>query len=103
MRHVFGLLFVYGQDKEQYNSLWKVMNWTITDRYVDATKILSIILFSSFLLPQMMYVGAIAFILQFLLDRYSLLRQWKQMPSLGINLCKIFPKEIMTAVAFTCM
>ena len=99
MRHVFGLLFVYGQDKEQYNSLWKVMNWTITDRYVDATKILSIILFSSFLLPKMMYVGAIAFILQFLLDRYSLLRQWKQMPSLGISLCKVFPKEIMTAVA----
>ena len=83
----------------EYNELWKGQDWSLAGRYVEASKILSIIVFSTFLLPQSMFIGAISFMIILILDRYSLLRKWKQFPMLGLDVCKVFRKEIMLAIA----
>ena len=86
-------------NQKEYNEIWEGMNWTLAERYVEAAKTLCIIVFSTFVLPQSLFIGAISYILILFLDRYSLLRKWKQLPKLGLAVCKVFRKEIMTAIA----
>ena len=83
----------------EYNELWYGQDWSLAERYVEVAKILCIIVFSTFLLPQSLFIGAISFIMILVLDRYSLLRKWKQFPMLGLSVCKVFRKEIMLAIA----
>ena len=46
-----------------------------------------------------MFIGAISFVLLFLLDRYSLLRRWKIAPSLDISIALHLKNELLLAVA----
>lgn len=50
--------------------------WTLAERYTNLAKIVFISIFYSLLTPLSLFIGALAFTLVFVIDRYLLLRRY---------------------------
>ena len=45
-------------------------------------------------------IGILAFIVQYLVDRFCLMKRWKKQARLGKSICQVFPKEVLLAITF---
>jgi hypothetical protein len=68
--------------QDKMNSYFDGTAWFLAERYTDMTKTLFVSLFFNALFPAGFFVTAIAFFVNYWVDKYSLLRTWKQPPAM---------------------
>jgi len=76
-------------DQEEMNSCFIGGKFELAERYSDATKVLFVSLFYSAILPQSLFLGAIALIAHFWSGKYCLLRLWRATPDIGPHLARL--------------
>lgn len=97
-QHLFAPLF--SSTQYEFNQWWSGTKWSLSNRYVEISKITFISLFYSFIMPISLFVASIAFIVQFAFDRYSLLRKWSPVPMLDAAVASEMKKEFLLAITF---
>ena len=98
-RHILGHI-LFSDNQDNYNEMWSGQEWSLAERYVEAAKTVCIILSYSFILPESLLIGILAFIVQYLVDRFCLMKRWKKQARLGKSICQVFPKEVLLAITF---
>ena len=73
---------LFARNQADANRYWSGTKFTLAERYTEISKTLFISLFYSFLDPTSLFIGALACINTFFIDRYLLLRRTSQPPML---------------------
>lgn len=63
--------------QHEMNLHWEGSQWTLAERYTNLAKIAFLSIFYALITPMSVFIGAFAFTLIFVVDRYLLLRRWK--------------------------
>ena len=74
--------------QEKMNSYFLGTIWYPAERYADLTKTCFLALFWCALYPQGLFVTSLAYVIAYLLDKYSLLRTWRTPAELDDDLAK---------------
>ncbi|CAN0055539.1 unnamed protein product, partial [Hapterophycus canaliculatus] len=82
---VIGRKFFAPKQKTQaeMNVFFQGAPWNLAERYTDMIKTVFVGLFYSAIVPTGLIVTAVAMIMLYWVDKYSLLRQWKRPPVRG--------------------
>jgi len=72
--------------QERMNLWFRGTNFNLGERYTDFTKTLFVVFMYSALYPTGFFFGAAILMVQYYVDRYCLMRIWKQPPLLGSDL-----------------
>ena len=90
-------------DQEEMNSYFGGGKFELAERYSDATKVIFVSLFYSSILPESLYLGAIALLAHFWSGKFCLLRIWRPSPDIGPHLGRLsrnsfFPSALLAHV-----
>jgi len=77
------------RDQNEMNSYFVGSKFELAERYTDATKILFVALLYSTILPESLFLGAIALAVHFLQGKFCLLRIWRSAPDIGTHLANL--------------
>ena len=77
------------RDQEEMNAYFMGAKSDLAERYTDATKVLFVALFYSALLPQSLFLGAVALMIHFVVGKFCLLRTWRPSPDVGPGLSRL--------------
>ncbi|CAM9360856.1 unnamed protein product [Phaeothamnion confervicola] len=84
--------------QEAANAYMEGVVWNLGERYTDMIKTLFLSMFYAALVPTGLFISASAFLGNYFVDRYMLLRNWQVPPQLDASLAKQLRPAIMFAV-----
>jgi hypothetical protein len=82
------------------NMLWEGSVWTLSERYTDLVKAMFTALFFMSIVPIGLLFSCLAMFVCYWVDKYLLLRKWKQVPKIGGDLAKDSQMYLLIAVVF---
>eukprot|EP01031_Cornospumella_fuschlensis_P027375 gene27375-33065_t len=85
--------------QEEMNLKFVGSSWSLAEKYTNITKVLFISLYYCLLIPYSLFLCILAFTLIFCVDRYLLLRKWKQIPMLDGKVAVRLRQQAILAVA----
>lgn len=85
--------------QEEMNLKFSGSNWSLAEKYTNIAKVLFISLYYCLLIPYSLFLCIPAFALIFLVDRYLLLRKWKQVPMMDGKVAVRLRQQAILAVA----
>ncbi|RYH05485.1 hypothetical protein EON65_44565 [archaeon] len=85
--------------QEEMNLKHVGSNWSLAEKYTNIAKVLFISLYYSLLIPYSLFLCIPAFALIFFVDRYLLLRKWRQIPMLDGKVAVRLRQQAILAVA----
>ena len=95
-RYIFTPLLAKTQ--AEANIFWSGTPFTLAERYTEVSKIMFVSLFYSVLIPSALFIGGIAFLNLFLIDRYLLLRKNARPPKLDNSMGPTVSKQLAFAL-----
>lgn len=96
-RNIAGPMMISSQ--EELNGIWIGSGWSLAERYTGISKILFVSLFYSFLSPISLPICALALVLTFFIDRFLLLRRWRQPVMMDAQVSFRLRQQTILAVA----
>jgi len=75
--------------QEEMNACMRGAKFELAERYTDSTKVIFVALMYSSILPQSLFLGALACYIHFFFGKFCLLRMWRKAPDIGRNLAEI--------------
>ena len=71
------------------NSYFSGAKFELAERYSDATKVIFVALFYAAILPESLFLGAIALLAHYWSGKFCLLRLWRATPDIGPHLARV--------------
>ncbi len=77
------------RSQEEMNACMRGAKFELAERYTDSTKVIFVALMYSSILPQSLFLGAIACFIHYFFGKFCLLRMWRKAPDIGRTLSRI--------------
>lgn len=97
-RHILGPLFSYVQS--DLNCFYSGTTLSLAEKYTQITKIMLVCLIYSFIVPISLFIGSLAFITLYFIDRYLILRKYRQSVMYNADIGNRFHKQAIGCLAF---
>lgn len=97
-RHILGPLFSYVQS--DLNCFYSGTTWSLAEKYTHITKIMLVSLIYSFIVPISLFIGSLAFITLYFIDRYLILRKYRQSVMYNADIGDRFHEQAIGCLAF---
>ena len=97
-RHILGPLFSYIQS--DLHCFYSGTTWSIAEKYTQITKIMLVCLIYSFIIPISLFIGSLAFITLYFIDRYLILRKYRQSVMYNADIANKFHAQAIGCLAF---
>jgi len=94
------LLGPFAKTQAAMNMLWEGSVWTLSERYTDLVKAMFTGLFFMSIVPVGLMFSCMAMFVCYWVDKFLLLRKWKQVPKIGGDLAKDSQTYLLIAVVF---
>jgi len=85
-RHILG---PRAQDQRRMNLLYSGDKYHIAERYTDITKVLLLTVFYCVVYPMAFFFASVIFSIYYWVDKFLILRSWKQGPKIGTAVCNL--------------
>jgi hypothetical protein len=90
----------FAKTQAKMNMLWEGSVWTLAERYTDLVKAMFTGMFFMSIVPVGLMFSCLAMFVCYWVDKFLLLRKWKQVPKIGGDLAKDSQTYLLIAVVF---
>lgn len=96
-RHIVAPL-IFGKTQAGYNSQFQGTKWTLAERYTDALKSVFAGFFFAVPLPTGLFITSFTMAINYMVDKYALMRLWERKPTLDHSLAKLSRYFLITTL-----